>query len=251
MNKDIVVQDNSPANMMKEAIAAGGNIDLDKLERFMHLQAEYEKKEAKKAYTEAMADFKKNPPDIEKDRRVSYTTSKGTTEYKHATLANVTEKINDGLSEHGLSASWSTSQDNGNVSVTCKITHVMGHSEETTLTASPDTSGSKNSIQALGSTITYLERYTLLLLTGLATKDMDDDGQGVEIEYIDDKQLSQLTDMMHDVEANEDDFIKYMKVDSLNHIKAKDYNLAMECLNAKKKMKDKVKDDNAGRPPIQ
>ena len=32
------------------------------------------------------------------------------------------------------------------IAVTCVLTHEMGHSEETTLEALPDTSGSKNSI---------------------------------------------------------------------------------------------------------
>lgn len=243
-----IVKGNSPADMMQVAISGG--MDLDKLEKFMELQERHEAREAKKAYTEAMAEFKKKPPDIEKDRHVSYATQKGTTEYNHATLANVTKKINDGLSKHGLTASWSHKQDNGNVSVTCKITHKLGHSEETTLTASPDTSGSKNSIQAIGSTITYLQRYTLLSLVGLATKDMDDDGHGAEIEYIDDKQVSQLTDMMNDVEADEEKFLAYLKIESLDKLPAKTYNLALESLKAKKKAKDN-KNDNAGDPPIQ
>jgi ERF superfamily len=62
--------------------------------------------------------------------------------------------------------------------VTCILTHQMGHSEETTLAGAPDNSGSKNSIQAIGSTVTYLERYTLLAATGLAAANGDNDGQG-------------------------------------------------------------------------
>ena len=47
--------------------------------------------------------------------------------------------------------------------------------ESTTLSGPPDTTGSKNDLQSIGSTISYLQRYTLLALTGLATFDMDDD----------------------------------------------------------------------------
>jgi hypothetical protein len=42
------------------------------------------------------------------------------------------------------------------------------------MSAPPDTSGSKNPIQAIGSTQSYLERYTALALLGIATKDMPD-----------------------------------------------------------------------------
>ena len=86
------------------------------------------KNEARKAYHVAMTAFKANPPQIDKDAHVSYSTSKGRTDYKHATLANVTNKINAALSEHGLSAAWQTEQDEKGIAVTCKITHVLGHS---------------------------------------------------------------------------------------------------------------------------
>ncbi len=156
---------------------ADGKIDVDKLEALLKVQMQWEANEAKKAYVVAMAAFKENPPEILKDKTVSYETQKGVTSYKHATLHNVTSKINTELSKHGLTASWVTSQDNSGVKVTCKITHVMGHSEECCLTAPPDLTGSKNAIQAIGSTVQYLQRYTILALTGLATCGTDDDGK--------------------------------------------------------------------------
>ena len=157
---------------------ADGKIDVDKLEALLKVQMQWEANEAKKAYVVAMSAFKENPPEILKDKTVNYKTQKGVTSYKHATLYNVTSKINTELSKHDMTASWVTSQDNGSVKVTCKITHKMGHSEECCLSAPPDTTGSKNAIQAIASTVTYLERYTILALTGLATADQDDDGAG-------------------------------------------------------------------------
>ncbi len=153
---------------------ADGKIDVDKLEALLKVQMQWEANEAKKAYVVAMAAFKDDPPEIVKDRTVSY----GQTKYSHASLANVTACINKALSTHGLSAAWGTSQNDGKVRVTCKITHIMGHSEETYLDAPPDDSGKKNVIQQIGSTVTYLQRYTLLALTGLATYDQDNDGNG-------------------------------------------------------------------------
>lgn len=157
---------------------ADGKIDVDKLEALLKVQMQWEANEAKKAYVVAMAAFKETPPEILKDKTVNYKTQKGVTSYKHATLYNVTTKINVELSKHGLTTSWVTSQDNGSIKVTCKITHIMGHSESTCLSAPPDMTGSKNAIQAIASTVTYLERYTVLALTGLATADQDDDGKG-------------------------------------------------------------------------
>ncbi|HDZ36993.1 MAG TPA: hypothetical protein ENH62_01680, partial [Marinobacter sp.] len=98
---------------------------------------------------------------------------------RYASLGNVTDVIGTELSKFGLSAKWLTAQkDTGWPEVTCVITHVQGHSESTGLSAPPDESGSKNPIQKIISTVTYLERATLLALTGLATYDQDDDGNG-------------------------------------------------------------------------
>src|SRR5690606_10591416 len=43
--------------------------------------------------------------------------------------------------------------------------------------APPDGSGNKNAIQGIGSTSTYLQRYTLSAAFGLTTADEDDDGE--------------------------------------------------------------------------
>ncbi len=233
-----VIEVKPPAQLIALAIEKGG-VDLDKLEKLMILQERHEANEARKAYNKAMAEFKANPPEINKDRKVSFATSAGKTSYTHASLYNVTEKINAALSKYGLSASWTTKQ-NGQIIVTCKITHVMGHCEETSLVAPSDTSGSKNTIQAIGSTITYLERYTLLALTGLATYEQDDDAQSaVAVEYIDEKQLSQLVDLATDTEADMKKFSAFLKVESLEKLPKAKYQEAYATLMARKTKREK------------
>ena len=134
----------------------------------------YEAGEARKAYTAALADFKANPPSVVKGSSASFGAGKAS--YDYATLDTVTGAVIPSLSAHGLSHHWSTSQEGGRVSVTCTLTHRDGHAESVTLSAPEDTSGSKNPIQAIGSTVTYLQRYTLLAITGLAAEGHDDDG---------------------------------------------------------------------------
>ncbi len=209
--------------------------DLATIEKFMDLRERWEKNEARKAYNEAMTKFKANPPDINKNRHVEYQTSKGMTKYNHADLFNVTDKISSELSKYGLSASWTTAQADKIISVTCKISHVQGHSESTTLSSSPDDSGGKNSIQAIGSAVTYLQRYTLLALTGLATRDQDNDGKTIDENYISDKQKSTIVDMIQATGTDEAKFLKYLGVEELDKIKETDFNKAMTALRAKVK----------------
>jgi hypothetical protein len=205
------------------------------IKQMMDLQVRYEENEARKAYHNAMSQFKANPPEIGKDKKVSFDVGTRTTSYTHASLANVTDKINRALSEYGLSAGWTTVQNEKGITVTCTITHKLGHSQSTSLTAAPDTSGSKNAIQAIGSTVSYLERYTILALTGLATHDMDDDGKGEKNEYITEKQLNEITDMIISVDADEDKFLEYMKIKTLSEMPLKDFGKAMTALKAKGK----------------
>lgn len=216
-----------PSQLIQLAVDKGA--DLDKIEKLLTLQERWETNEAKKAYNKAMSDFKANPPKIGKDKKVSFGTGKAS--YNHASLFNVTEKINSELSKHGLSASWKTKQ-NGDVTVTCKITHVRGHSEETTLTAQPDASGSKNSIQAIGSTITYLERYTLLALTGLATFDQDDDGK-TAVEVIDKKQVDQLLDYIAEKNVKIEKFCQAFGIETVEKLPKSRFNQALAALKAK------------------
>lgn len=230
---NVVSVDQSPLAAAERLLTAGA--DLDKIEKMLELQERFEKMEAKKAYTQAMADFKADPPTISKDKHVDFKTAKGRTSYDHASLGNVTSKINKSLAVHGLTAAWKTNQTQGGITVTCTITHKLGFSESTSLTAGAENSGTKNNIQAIGSTITYLQRYTLLALTGLATHDQDDDGQTSDMAYIDDKQVSIIVDMINSTETSESGFLKFIGADCVEHIQAGNYNKAMSFLKARMK----------------
>jgi hypothetical protein len=163
------------------ALLNSGVADLEKLERLWALQVRFEQREAEKAFNEAMAAFKANPPVILKDKHVHFVSQKGTTDYDQATHFGVTTAIAEALAKHGLSHSWTSTQADGKITVNCTIKHRLGHSESTSMEAAYDASGGKNAIQAIGSAKTYLERYTLLGITGLSTKDLpDDDGAGTE-----------------------------------------------------------------------
>lgn len=160
----------TPMALLSMAVAQGA--PLDQMERLMALQERWEANEARKAFVQAMTTFKRNPPSIVKDKLVSF----GQTKYKHAELDQVSGVIGKALSEVGISHRWVTEQNDGRIRVTCVLTHELGHSESVTLEAPPDTSGQKNSIQGIASAVTYLERYTLLAATGVATGE-DTDGR--------------------------------------------------------------------------
>jgi len=157
------------------------------MKEMLELQKAYEANEAEKLFHVALANFKAEDILITKDKTVSFQNNDGTTTgYSHASLGNIVEIAVPFMSLHGLSHRWRTEQlEGGTVKVTFILTHVAGHSEETSLQASPDGSGKKNSIQQVSSTITYLERYTMLAGTGLAVQDQNNnDGQTFDAEPV-------------------------------------------------------------------
>lgn len=176
-DNQVVVTQNSinQADRLIE-LALSKDADIEKLTKLMELKEKYEKQEAEKAFVSAMAEFKKDPPKITKNKRVNYSTSKGKTDYMHASLDHICEAVDPRLGQLGFSYSWETNQNEAYINVKCVLTHCMGHSKTVDLNGSPDQSGGKNSVQAIGSTVSYLQRYTLLASLGLATSDQDDDG---------------------------------------------------------------------------
>lgn len=226
----------TPMDMLQMAVAQ--NADLDRLEKLMELQIRWEANEAKKAYIVAKATFKAEAPTIGKNKHVGFSAKNGgaKTDYDHATLDNVADTLSPILSKHGLSYGWETEQlDGGIIRVTCILTHVSGHSERNSLQAGPDQSGNKNNIQAVCSTVTYLQRYTLLSITGTATGDMDNDGAGAGDLLITEDQKNQIIEKMKEVNADTTAFLKYLDIPVLDALTAGRFADAMKALEAKRK----------------
>jgi hypothetical protein len=183
-----------------------------------------------------MAAAKAKIPTIVKNREVDFTSQKGRTNYRYEDLGEIAKTVNPILAEYGLSYRFRTqSPVNEPVTVTCIVSHRDGHFEENTLCAGRDESGNKNSIQAIGSTLTYLQRMTLKAALGLAAS-VDDDGKSAnDGAKISDEQLATITALAEDVGANKEAFCKYLKVESLSDILAVNFKRARDALEAKRK----------------
>lgn len=225
----------TPATLLQIAVSQGA--DIAKLEKLMELQERWEANEARKAYALAMAAFKAENLTIRKNKRVHFTSSKGTTDYKHATLDNVVAVVAAGLAKHGLMHTWRTEQANGKIRVTCIITHEKGHAEETSLECAADESGNKNSIQAIGSAVSYLQRYTLLAATGTATGE-DDDGraagkpvQTTKLASADD--IAQIRDLIKNIGGDERKTCGFFHIAKLEDLPADKVSRVIAALQAK------------------
>lgn len=164
----------TPMDLLSMVVQQGA--DPEKLGQLMLLQERWEANEARKAYSIAFAAFKAEGIKVVRNITIKDGPLKGK---KHADLFSIVDAATEALSKHGLSASYRIVEDSRDwIRVACVIKHVAGHSEETTFGGPIDTGPGRNAIQARKSSVTYLERITLLLALGLAEQDADDDGAG-------------------------------------------------------------------------
>lgn len=225
----------TPMHLLQVAIDKGE--DLDRLQKLMDLQDRWEAGQARKAYVSAMARFKQNPPEILKGKQVSFRNKTGgLTEYKHATLADVCVAAIKGLADVGISHSWSVEQGSGQIRVTCTLTHEAGHSESVSMHAAADESGNKNAIQAIGSTTSYLQRYTLKMITGLAEADDDDDGKGAADAppTITEDQAANIEALITEIGINRAKFMEWIRADKIGDIPARAYATVIRELEARR-----------------
>ena len=223
MNQELEIKRDVTPNIMLQ-MAIERNADIDKLEKLMDLQERWEAKQAKMDFVNALAKFREDCPDIEKTKQGH--------NCKYAPLGDVIRAITPAMANNGLSHSWTQKQENGSLTVDCVVTHISGHSERTSLTAPPDNSGGKNSIQALGSTNSYLQRYTLFAILGLASK--DDDGKASGSGYITNEQEAELNLLFGKLPLDaQEAFLKWLKIEDISDIVASQYNQAKNAINSK------------------
>lgn len=171
-----VAPDASALMKIIDRAAMDPNFDVAKLEHLLAVKERWEKEEARKAFNQAFAAFKAEAVAVLKERTVSDGPLKGKS---YAELYSVVNAVTPALSKHGLSASWKLTKDEKEwIEVTCTLKHVLGHAESVSMSGPPDAGGAKNAIQARASTITYLERYTLKAICGVAEQNDDNDGGG-------------------------------------------------------------------------
>lgn len=161
--------EHSPAMGIIDKLIANPDFDMDKMDRLLAVQERWEENEARKAYNAAFSKFKALNVGAVKTEHVRYQKKDKTwTDYWHDDVGVTLHNVGAAMGPLGLAIRFATKHIDGLIYVAAICSHSLGHSERAELPAAPDTSGGKNDIQAVGSTIRYLQRYTLNMLLGLA-----------------------------------------------------------------------------------
>jgi hypothetical protein len=218
------------------ALKTGATPDLieklmDLEERRMDLAERDKANIGKEAFVKAVADFKKKAPVVVMDKKNTHFDS------PYASKGRIVNTIAPAMAVYGLTHRWEIKQPDKMVEVTCFLTHELGHSEKSMMQAPPDTSGggSKNPIQQIKSTRTYLQVATFEDVTGTAAgADSDDDGNlaGKDPEYINTDQCTEISELLKESGVSEDKILKFAKAKTIETITTSYYDSIKKKLNA-------------------
>ena len=181
MSKELAEQQNNDTDalmVMIERIASNPDADVAKLEKMLDMQERVLTRNAMVSFNAAMAKMQADIPAISKDGVISVN---GTERSRYAKFEDIMAVVRPILNAHGFAISFRTDSSESQMRVTGILMHRDGHREETTLALPFDSSGSKNSVQSIGSSTSYGKRYVLCALLNIATGGEDDDGKAATI----------------------------------------------------------------------
>lgn len=219
----------SPTQMAYQLIQSGA--DISAVKEMLAVSRELAAEQARRAFDDAIAQAKAEIPIIGKNAR-------GHNSKRYADFSAYASALKPVLAKYGLSYRFRTEQTD-RITVTCVLSHKDGHSEENSLSGPADTSGNKNAIQSIGSTLTYLQRYTLVQALGLAASEDDDGGRSGRTPEEDTPiSADEAANIRNLIEATETDIAKfcaYMGVEAITEIPRPSYQRAVAMLEKKRR----------------
>ena len=150
-----------------ERAAMNPNVDIDKMERLLQMQERVIERNAKAAFNAAFARMQPDLPAIEKNGK----SNNGT----YGLWEDIQGGIQPVLAKHGFALSFKTKVEQDAITVTAILHHEEGHDDNTDLKLPTDKSGSKNAVQAVGSSVSYGKRYAACALLNIRVGGEDDD----------------------------------------------------------------------------
>lgn len=218
---------------MIERAALDPRVDMDKMERLLAMQERIFDRNARMAYASALAVMQPKMPVI--TERGSIKNSDKKVQSRYALWEDINDAIKPLLAEHGFALSFRTGTTaEGKITVTGILSHREGHQEETTISLPHDSSGSKNAVQAVGSSTSYGKRYTATALLNITSRGEDDDGRAAPNDWIDSDQVDELVALMDDVGADRTRFMNFLKIDTFAHLPKRRFREAIDALEAKR-----------------
>lgn len=222
---------------MIERASRDPSVDIPKMRELMAMRKEILAEQAASAFNDAMAKAQSEMLPVAADSNNPQTKS------KYASYVALDHTLRPIYTRYGFGLSFNTtpSPTENHIRVICYVTN-CGHTREYAVDMPADGKGAKGGdvmtkTHAVGSAMTYAQRYLLKLIFNIAVGEIDDDGNsaGNGGEKINEDQLALLIKLADDVGADKARFCKYLKISSLAELPAVKLQSAIDALEQKRK----------------
>jgi len=170
-------QDNSVEGFISAAIQQ--QLPVETIEKFLAMRKELKADQAKEAFTQAMAKFQRDCPVIAKTKVVR--DKQGQERYRFAPIDSIILQVKHVLGENDLAYDFTEerNKEEGTVTVTCTITHSMGHTKTSSFTVEIGEESFMTDTQKYAARNTFAKRYAFCNVLGIATGDEDTDSKEI------------------------------------------------------------------------
>ncbi len=221
----------APLNMYQvfAEMARDSSIDVTRIGALMELQFKAEERQAERDFNAALARTITKMPRITKDGK-----NTGPAGWRYTTIDQLDKVIRPIYSEEGFSLSFLSEPSDAGIVRVAILRHVGGHHQESRIQLNADKGPGRNDIQAMGSAISYADRYLTRGLFNIVSAGEDDDGQKTSALTKD--QRIAIDDLLHELGPDvETQFLKFLGVKALSDIQRANYTPAINYLQLKRR----------------
>ena len=217
-------------------LATNQDLDIAKFEKIIELKNAEEQRTAKAAYYQSMPQLQAEMPEISEDGKIVVNGQVRSTYARYEDIVRITKPL---LQKHGFSFHAKARFDKGFAIVTGIVAHQGGHTEETETVLPFDNTGSKNSVQAIGSSLSYARRYLFTMLFNITTGGEDDNGQKAVGASISEEQAKSIKERLEETGSDVNRFLKLLGIQNIDSMPASLYAKADHALAVKESKNEK------------
>lgn len=220
-----------------ERASANPDFDANKLEKLLSMYERIMARNAEMSFNAAFAEMQSEMPVITEHGEIVVNKE---VRSRYALFEDINDTVKPILKAHGFAVTFKTKTTEGGITVTAILMHKDGHREDTEMTLMADTSGSKNAVQGVGSSVSYAKRYGLLALLNITTRGEDDDGMSAGLQTITESQAADLQALIDETKSDKAGFLAYLAsvakrpISSLENIPVSLHKTAVDALNKKR-----------------
>lgn len=224
MSNDITTEQSTSLLQIIDKAVSNKDFDVAKLQQLLDMQERVMAKQAVMDFNESMSRLQPKLPQIRKDAKAHNS--------RYATYEAVDKAIRALYTSEGFSVTYNSHKEqDGGVVYTGTLSHKAGHSITAEMVLPADTSGSKNAIQAIGSTTSYARRYLLSMLFNLVFTEQDDDADSAG-DTITHHQAKVIGRKLGDPER-EPAFCEFYGIDSIAQLPKSQFERAVNAIDKK------------------